>query len=227
MERSRTSGRQRRGDPERSRTPGGCRSPPTAPSRQRPRMVARAKDMHYYTPEGRPILDGAAGPVVLQRRPQPRPDRRGDPGAGGRARLRARLPVRPPAGLRRSPRRIAELAPGDLDHVFFCNSGSEAVDTALKIALAYWQRHGPGPAHAPDRPRARLSRRRLRRHLGRRHRRQPQVLRLAAGRRRPPAAHLQPRGAGLLARASPNGARISPTSSSASSRCTTPRPSPP
>src|SRR5436309_1822266 len=33
--------------------------------------------------------------------------------------------------------RIAALAPGDLDHVFFCNSGSEAVATALKVALAY------------------------------------------------------------------------------------------
>src|ERR1700722_4599884 len=33
--------------------------------------------------------------------------------------------------------RLAELAPGDLDHVFYCNSGSEACDTALKIALAY------------------------------------------------------------------------------------------
>ena len=32
----------------------------------RPRMIARAKDMHYYTPEGRPVLDGAAGPVVHQ-----------------------------------------------------------------------------------------------------------------------------------------------------------------
>ena len=40
--------------------------------------------------------------------------------------------------------RIAALAPGDLDHVFFCNSGSEAVDTALKIALAYHNVRGEG-----------------------------------------------------------------------------------
>src|ERR1019366_7662023 len=40
--------------------------------------------------------------------------------------------------------RIAALAPADLDHVFFCNSGSEAVDTALKIALAYHHVRGEG-----------------------------------------------------------------------------------
>jgi hypothetical protein len=40
--------------------------------------------------------------------------------------------------------RISALAPGDLDHVFFCNSGSEAADTALKIALAYWVANGQG-----------------------------------------------------------------------------------
>ncbi|MBB5206906.1 aspartate aminotransferase family protein [Chiayiivirga flava] len=38
--------------------------------------------------------------------------------------------------------RIAKHAPGDLDHVFFTNSGSEAVDTALKIALAYHRLRG-------------------------------------------------------------------------------------
>ena len=38
--------------------------------------------------------------------------------------------------------RIAALAPGDLDHVFYCNSGSEAADTAMKIALAYWNARG-------------------------------------------------------------------------------------
>src|SRR5262249_28370711 len=40
--------------------------------------------------------------------------------------------------------RVAALAPGDLDNVFFCNSGSEAVDTALKIALAYHNVRGEG-----------------------------------------------------------------------------------
>ena len=66
--------------------------------------------------------------------------------------------------------RIADLAPAGLDHVFFCNSGSEAADTALKIALAYHQINGQGTPHPADRPRARLSRRRLRRHVRRRHR---------------------------------------------------------
>ena len=93
--------------------------------------------------------------------------------------------------------RLAELAPADLDHVFFTNSGSEAADTALKIAIAYHNVRGAGLAPAPDRARARLSRRRLRRHLGRRHGQQPEILRLAHRRRRPSAGDLQPRASGL------------------------------
>ncbi len=40
--------------------------------------------------------------------------------------------------------RVAALTPGDLKHIFFVNSGSEAVDTAMKVALAYWQAKGQG-----------------------------------------------------------------------------------
>ena len=39
---------------------------------------------------------------------------------------------------------LAHLFPGDLDHAFFTNSGSESVDTALKIALAYQRAIGQG-----------------------------------------------------------------------------------
>ena len=75
--------------------------------------------------------------MVHQCRPQPRPDRGRDP-----ARRRQTLDYAPafqfahPKAFELASR-VAALAPGDLDHVFFCNSGSEAVDTALKIALAY------------------------------------------------------------------------------------------
>ena len=108
-----------------------------------PRLIARAKDMHYYTPDGRAVLDGTAGlwctnaghnrdPIVAAIRAQA-----------------AELDYAPafqfshPKAFELASR-VAELAPADLDHVFFCNSGSEAVDTALKIALAYHKARGEG-----------------------------------------------------------------------------------
>ena len=109
---------------------------PNRAFKRAPRLIARAKDMHYYTPEGRAVLDGTAGlwctnaghnraPIVdaIQRQAE-------------------ELDYAPafqfahPKSFELASR-IAALAPGDLDRVFFCNSGSEAVDTALKIALAY------------------------------------------------------------------------------------------
>ncbi len=108
-----------------------------------PRLIARAKDMHYYTPDGRAVLDGIAGmwctnaghnraPIVAAIRAQA-----------------AELDYAPafqfahPKAFELASR-VAALAPGDLDHVFFCNSGSEAVDTALKIALAFHNVRGDG-----------------------------------------------------------------------------------
>ncbi len=73
--------------------------------------------------------------------------------------------------------RLAEIAPGGpdakLDRIFFTGSGSESVDTALKIAIAYQRADRAGHPHPADRPRAWLSRRRLRRHIGWRSRQQP------------------------------------------------------
>jgi 4-aminobutyrate aminotransferase-like enzyme len=66
------------------------------------------------------------------------------------------------------------MAPAGMHKVFFTNSGSEAVDTAIKMALAYHRARGEASRTHHHRPRARLPRRQHRRHLGRRHSRQPQ-----------------------------------------------------
>ncbi|MGH8287532.1 MAG: aspartate aminotransferase family protein [Steroidobacteraceae bacterium] len=117
---------------------------PFTPNRQfkaKPRMLARASGMHYFTPEGRQILDGVAGLWCVN--------------AGhGRgeitdavARQLATLDYAPafqmahPSAFELA-NALAKIAPAGLDRVFFTNSGSESVDTALKIALAYHRVRG-------------------------------------------------------------------------------------
>jgi beta-alanine--pyruvate transaminase len=108
-----------------------------------PRLIARAKDMHYYTPDGRAVLDGTAGLWCTNA------GHNRDPIVKAIAAQAAELDYAPafqfahPKAFELASR-MAALAPGDLDHVFFCNSGSEAVDTALKIALAYHNIRGEG-----------------------------------------------------------------------------------
>jgi len=108
-----------------------------------PRLLAGAKDMHYFTVDGRKLIDAAAGMWCT------------NAGHGrcqiaeANAKMAATLDYAPPFqfGIPQAfelASRIAELAPKGLDHVFFCNSGSEAADTALKIALAYHQIAGQG-----------------------------------------------------------------------------------
>src|SRR3982074_1428476 len=108
-----------------------------------PRLIARAKDMHYYTPDGRAVLDGSAGLWCTNAG-----HNRGPIVAAIQAQA-AELDYAPAFQMSHPKAfelasRIAALAPADLDHVFFCNSGSEAVDTALKIALAYHNVRGEG-----------------------------------------------------------------------------------
>lgn len=111
--------------------------------KKRPRMIARAKDMHYFTPEGRPVIDATAG-LWCSNAGHTR-----DPIVRAIQKQAAELDFAPtfqyghPKAFELASR-IASLASGDLDHVFFCNSGSEAVDTALKMALAYWSARGKG-----------------------------------------------------------------------------------
>ena len=111
--------------------------------KESPRMVARAKGMHYYTPEGRAVLDGVAGLWCCNA------GHNRDEIVSAIQAQAADLDYAPAFQFGHATgfaaaARIAQLAPGDLDHVFFCNSGSEAVDTALKIALSYWNVSGQG-----------------------------------------------------------------------------------
>jgi beta-alanine--pyruvate transaminase len=106
-----------------------------------PRMLVAASGMYYTAADGRQILDGTAGLWCVN---------------AGHCRESITSAIREQAGVMdyappfqmghplafELAQQLAHMLPGDLDHVFFGNSGSEAVDTALKIALAYWQAKG-------------------------------------------------------------------------------------
>lgn len=111
--------------------------------KQAPRMLVAAKDMHYTTDDGRQILDGTAGLwCVNAGHCRPRIVEAVQKQVAAMDYAPAFQMGHPDAF--RVAERLAALAPGDLDHVFYCNSGSEGVDTALKIALAYHRARGEG-----------------------------------------------------------------------------------
>jgi beta-alanine--pyruvate transaminase len=116
---------------------------PNRAFKRAPRLISRAKDMHYFTPDGRAVIDGLAGLWCTNA------GHNRDPIVAAISRQAAELDysaafhfAHPKAFELAS--RVAALAPADLNRVFFCNSGSEAVDTALKIALAYHNVRGEG-----------------------------------------------------------------------------------
>ena len=108
-----------------------------------PRLLARAQGMHYWTADGREVLDGVAGLWCVN--------------AGHSRKEIAAAVSTQIATMEFAPtfqmghpsafelaNRLVRITPEGLDHVFFTNSGSESVDTALKIAIAYQRIRGEG-----------------------------------------------------------------------------------
>ena len=108
-----------------------------------PRMFVAARDMHYTTSDGRQVLDGTAGlwcvnagharPKIVE----------------AIAKQAAELDYAPAFQMGHPKafelaNRLVDIAPKGLDHVLFTNSGSESVETALKVALAYHRVKGDG-----------------------------------------------------------------------------------
>ena len=108
-----------------------------------PRLLSRAEGMHFWTPEGRQVLDGIAGLWCVN---------------AGHARPKIIEAIRKQAGeLDFAPpfnmahpkafelaERLVQIAPAGMNKVFYTNSGSESVDTALKMAIAYHRARGEG-----------------------------------------------------------------------------------
>lgn len=111
--------------------------------KQAPRMLVSAKDMHYTASDGRKILDGTVGLWCVN---------------AGHCRPKITEAIQNQAAeLDYAPafqmghpivfelaNRLVDIAPKGMDHVFFTNSGSESVDTALKMAIAYHRAKGNG-----------------------------------------------------------------------------------
>lgn len=109
--------------------------------KKNPRMFVAAKDMHYTTSDGRQVLDGTAGLWCCN---------------AGHCRPKITEAIQKQAAeLDYAPafqmghpvafelaNRIVEIAPAGIEHVFYTNSGSESVETALKLAIAYHRAKG-------------------------------------------------------------------------------------
>jgi beta-alanine--pyruvate transaminase len=116
---------------------------PNRSFKKRPRLFSGAKDMHYVTPDGRKVIDGTSGLFCVNA------GHAREPIVKAIQQAAAQLDFSPPfqyahPGVFELSSRLTLLAPGDLDYCLFANSGSEAVDTALKVALAYHRNRGEG-----------------------------------------------------------------------------------
>jgi beta-alanine--pyruvate transaminase len=108
-----------------------------------PRLLARADGMNYWTADGREILDGVAGLWCVNAGHNRREITEAVAKQLGTMEYAPTFQMGHPIAFELA-NRLAKIAPPNLDRVFFTNSGSESVDTALKIALAYHRARGQG-----------------------------------------------------------------------------------
>jgi beta-alanine--pyruvate transaminase len=116
---------------------------PNKSFKKRPRMIARAKDMHYFDMTGREILDGSAGLWCSNAGHCRKPIVDAISEAAAELDFAPTFQFGHPKVFELASR-ITTMAPGDLNYAFFCNSGSEAADSALKMAIAYHRARGEG-----------------------------------------------------------------------------------
>jgi len=117
---------------------------PMTPNRQfksKPRIFVAAEGMHYVTDDNRRILDGMAGLWCVNAGHGQRRIVDAIQAQAAKLDFVSSFQMSHPAAFELA-RRITEIAPAGLDHVFFTNSGSESVDTALKIARGYHRARG-------------------------------------------------------------------------------------
>ncbi len=106
-----------------------------------PRMLARAEGMHYFTPEGREIIDGTAGLWCVNAGHGRREITAAIQNQAATMDYAPNFQMGHPIAFQAAAR-LSEITPSGLDRIFFTNSGSESADTALKIALAYHRARG-------------------------------------------------------------------------------------
>jgi beta-alanine--pyruvate transaminase len=109
----------------------------------KPRMLAKAEGMYYWTDDGRQVLDAVAGLWCVNAGHGRREITEAVTKQLGTMEFAPTFQMGHPIAFELA-NRLAQIAPPGLDRVFFTNSGSESVDTALKIAVAYHRARGAG-----------------------------------------------------------------------------------
>jgi len=109
--------------------------------KKNPRLISKAKGMYYYTPSGDKILDGVAGLWCCNAGHNREPIVEAIKNQAEELDFAPAFNMGHPKSFELSSK-LTQLAPNGFNHVFFGNSGSEAVESALKIALSYWREKG-------------------------------------------------------------------------------------